>query len=517
MTDWNRSRVTGVAYLPPLLAALSVAAVAPSYVNHDAAWYLHMVERWLHGGTLYQDVVDTNPPLIIWLSAVPVAIGRWTGWPPTALFKAYVVLIAALSLVLVRARVRGAWTGREFALVSTAAFLCLPFAKGDFGQREHFAVLLTLPYVLAAAAFAEAGPDRQAGRTCRAIGAAAGLGFAIKPHFFLAWIAVEMVVVATRGVRALRRPACIAAATVLVLYGLAVIILTPEYFRVADHVRRVYQGLDSPPAVLLRLREVQLWLAAAALFAAVRWPSADRLPAILFAAATGYVAAALLQFKGWGYQLYPARVFILMFLAAAAVVLLDALPAAMSLLRGGRRGLGVVLAAVLAVASTRYIAEARRPASPDLVTPLIGAIRAHAPEGPFTVLSMRTIIYPAFPAVNYTKARWGLRHNSLWFLPGFYADQDRRSGGALQPHVLNTMPALERLFLDQIVQDLCSAPPRLLAIEEPGPVAPAGRRALDLRTYYSQSPAAAALLADYRPVGTVGPFTLFAAADARCE
>jgi hypothetical protein len=262
---------------------------------------------------------------------------------------------------------------------------------------------------------------------------------------------------------------------------------------------------------------VQLGLAAAALFAAVRWPRGERLPAVAFAAGTGYLVAALLQFKGWGYQLYPARVWLLLFLAAAALVTLDALPSALSLLRGGRRGLAIVFAAVLGVASTRYIAEARRPASPDLATPLIEAIRAHAPQGRLAVLSMRTIIYPAFPAVNYTGAAWSLRHNSLWFLSGFYADQDRAGAGPLQRHRLEAMPPLERTFFEQIVEDLCAAPPRLLAIEEASPVAPAGRRALDLRAYYAQSPAAASLFAAYRPIGSLGPFRMFMATDARCD
>ena len=119
--------------------------------------------------------------------------------------------------------------------------------------------------------------------------------------------------------------------------------------------------------------------------------------------------------------------------------------------------------------------------------------------------------------MNYTNAAWGLRHNSLWFLPGFYADQDRRSGGPLQPHSLAGMLPLERMFFDQAVHDLCSAPPRLLAIEEPNAVAPAGRRALDLRAYYGQDARAAALFADYRPVGSLGPFTVYTAAAPNCE
>ena len=55
-----------------LLVALTVMAVGPAHLNHDAAWYLYVVERWPGGATLYRDVLDTNPPLIVWLSTPAV-------------------------------------------------------------------------------------------------------------------------------------------------------------------------------------------------------------------------------------------------------------------------------------------------------------------------------------------------------------------------------------------------------------------------------------------------------------
>jgi hypothetical protein len=502
--EGSRLATAGVALA---LAGLSLGAFGPAYVNHDAAWYLHMVDRWFGGAALYRDVIDTNPPLIIWLTAPSVALARLTGWPATAVFKGFVLAAAMASILAVRAIVSRVWPHREFLLISLVVFLVLPFVKTDFGQREHLAVLLTMPYALLCAV-----PGEGMAPKSRAVaGVAAGIGFAIKPHFLLAWLAVECVVFACERTRAFRRPEFIGAVSACALYGAAVALFTPQYFVVADQVRRVYGGLNSPLSVLVRLREVQLWIVALGIFVAIRWRPSDRLPFSIFAFGTGYLAAALLQFKGWGYQLYPARVCVVLFLALAAATVLDEVPALGSLLRGGRRGLAVVFAALLLVASVRYVVEASRPATPDLVTPLIGAIAEHG-GGRLTVLSMRTIIYPAFPAVNYSGASWGLRHNSLWFLPGFYADQDRLSGGPLEPHTLEQMSPLERLFFDQVAEDLCSSPPQLLAVERAGAVAPAGRRALDLLAYYAQNQSASRLLASYRLQGSLGPFTLYAPA-----
>jgi hypothetical protein len=505
MTDSQASAALGATTgLLLLLVALTVLAVWPAHINHDAAWYLYMVQRWLRGAALYRDVVDTNPPLIIWLSVPAVWLAGVTGGAATASFKVFVFGVAAASQLAVRAIVRRAWPDREFLIVSAAVFVALPFVKADFGQREHLAVLLTMPYVVAAAA--RAGTISSRARL--AIGVAAGVGFAIKPHFLTAWLAVEALAIVGSGWKALRRTEAIAVVAIGIAYAVAVVAFTSEYFEVARQVQQVYGGLNSPVAVLLRLREVQLWLAAAALAAAVRWPSEDRLPWALFAAGTGYLIAGLLQFKGWSYQLYPARAFLALFLAAAAGTLLKEVPSLTSLLRGGRRGLAFVFAMVLIAASLRYIAEARRPAAPDLVAPMIAAINSLAPAGPVSVLSMRTIISPAFPAVNYSGAAWGLRHNSLWFLPGFYTDQDRSAGGPLSPHPLDAMPALERKFFDEIVADLCASPPALLAVERAMPAAPAGRRSLDLLAYYRQSERVRSLLDAYHVRATVGPFSL---------
>ena len=500
--------------LSALLMGLGLIAIGPAYLNHDAAWYLYVAERWLGGATLYRDLVDTNPPLIIWLTAIPALVARITGVSGTLLLKAAVCAAAIASVLAARLIIVRHWPSREFALVVLGAFLTVPFAKEDFAQREHVAVLLCLPYILAAASTAAPGS-----MTVRVlIGIAGGLGFAIKPHFLLAGIAVEILTIRARGPRGLRRVEALAAVGTMLVYAAGVVVLTPAYFDVVAQVRQVYGEFNASAGTLLRLREAQLWIVAAALFAGIRWRADDYLPHATFGAATGFLAAAVLQFKGWGYHLYPGRVFVVFFLAVAVLTVLERAPGIIAVLRGGVRGLATVFAVTLLAVSARYVAEARSPAVPDLVTPMIESFEA-APAGePVAVLSMRTIIYPAFPSVNYSGRTWGLRENSLLFLPGFYADQDRRQGGVLIPHAPGEMDPLERAYFDQVVEDLCGSPPGLLAFEEPLQKAPAGRRALDLQAYYAQDARAAALFSSYQAAGTVGPFRiLIRIRDAGCR
>jgi hypothetical protein len=495
------------------LGLFSAAVICPAYIVHDDGWYLHMARVLLNGGKIYQDVVDTNPPLIVFLTLPPVWIAEHLGLSAVAVFKVYVFVAALLSLVSCARVLKSVLPAQAPAsrglLLTALVFAILPFARvPEFGQREHLMLLLTLPYLLAAVGWAS---GHRLGRTSALLaGLAAGLGFAMKPHYLLAWLAIEasLALIVRRG--SWRRAEAAGAVAAFVLYALAVVVFVPQYLVLADKVRQVYGGLNSSPALLFRLPDAQLWAAGFVLLLLVRLPRAAR-PAsvVLFAAWTGFLLAAVLQLKGWSYHLYPGRAVALLFFVTFGLAVFEVLPEIGNILRGGARALGAGLVLALLVSSGRYLIEARRPVDTDLVTPLIDTIRAHAPGGPIAVLSMRTIIYPAFPAVNYSGARWSMRHNSLWFLPGLYinelqapdADQRFRAPAAMSP--------VERQFYEEVVGDLCADPPALLLVEPALPRAPAGRRALDLAAYYGQDARYQQLSRGYQRLTAIGPFTVY--------
>jgi len=60
----------------------------------DQTWLLFAARRLLDGARLGSDLIETNPPLIIWMSEIPVAIGRALDIHlPTALQGCLVVLV----------------------------------------------------------------------------------------------------------------------------------------------------------------------------------------------------------------------------------------------------------------------------------------------------------------------------------------------------------------------------------------------------------------------------------------
>ena len=492
---------------------MAAAAVFTRSLNHDVAWYLYMADAIRGGAGLYRDVADTNPPLIVFLSLPPIWLAALFHLSQAAAFNLYVFAIAGVSLVVCSRLVSKAWpevsAETRGLLVVTMAFCLLPFVRLDFGQREHLAVILLLPYVWLAATPGARAPGRL---HAILIGVAAGLGFAVKPHFAIPWVLVEILVLSRErfAPRGVFRPALVAAAATVAAYIAFVLLFVPQYVEVFHDVRQFYGGLDSPLSALVRLPDIAAWIAAAALLAAFRLSAETERPVlVLFTTATGFVAAGLLQFKGWSYQMYPGRAFLVIYFIAFALALLQSAPALSAMLRGGLRSICLVIVLGLLATSGRYLAESRHPTGPDIVAPLVGLINKQTPHGPIAQISMRTQMYPAFPAVNEAGVKWSLRFPTLFYLPGLYERELQLPDSELNFREPSVMSERERRYFTEVVDNLCAAPPSVLIIEPPIPRAPAGRRSLDLVAYYGQDPRFKRLFAGYAPIGWLGSFTIY--------
>ena len=102
------------------------------------------------------------------------------------------------------------------ACLGCFGFMLLVGVGPAFGQREHLAVALVVPYAFAASA---EGTPRTATAPGLAIatGLTAGVGFALKPFLVFPALAVEVWLAATRGLRAWTRPQALAMAGVFVV------------------------------------------------------------------------------------------------------------------------------------------------------------------------------------------------------------------------------------------------------------------------------------------------------------
>ena len=117
----------GVASVLLLGAALAIMlfAVMRTPLKDDIAWLLYVARRWMAGRALYVDVVEVNPPLIVWLSAVPIQIGGWLDIDPQRIAMPFFIVsvmgCAWWAAALLRARGASRRCGRSPGSVGSSS------------------------------------------------------------------------------------------------------------------------------------------------------------------------------------------------------------------------------------------------------------------------------------------------------------------------------------------------------------------------------------------------------------
>ena len=224
----DRLLVTGIIVCLAFGAAL-LHFFAP--INHDEAYLLALAGRLLDGGQFGKDIMDMNPPHVWWISAMPVWLARQTGFRLDVAAAVFTVTMAVLSVAAVARLTAAAGLGRApRSLFLVFATLLVLFIPGyDFGQREHWMVLLTLPYIVARGCRLNNSAVSPA--TGAAIGVAAALGFCIKPYFLS--IALEVWILApTRRPSLSIRPETIAMAIGGIVYGAFTLTYARSYLEI---------------------------------------------------------------------------------------------------------------------------------------------------------------------------------------------------------------------------------------------------------------------------------------------
>jgi hypothetical protein len=476
-------------------------------VNPDVGWFLEIVRHGERPRDLYVDApgaaLEVNPPLALWLLIPVVRLAAALGLPIAAAPAMLVVAVAFIGIglsaaVLNRAVARSA--RRQSLWLLAVAGLWLP--AHDYAQREHQVVLLLAP-MLFASVVAPTGV-KLGRRTQVGIGLAGGLGVALKPHFAVAWLLVEltMAVFDRTPRRLVRLESCVAAA-VVVTYALAVVLLTPEYLRLVQVWGPLYLRMKVKPIAHLLLTPDAI---SAMVALALAWPCRrmgfEARTAVTFAiAANAFLVAVLIQHKGFNYHYFPVFAFAWVSMACSAWVLWRASKPRPVRLLVIAASMGMLFLTLERLAVGLVLGqESRR---------LHAAYRA-AVAGPtkdvgrgFGVLS--TNLVHAFPMATQLGLGWPLRVPSLWVLETVAPTGCTKADGNSR--------SIERHFIDGLWEDLVRAKPAVLVVAplpremqpRPGCTTMADHLARDLRFV--------ALFAEYSVVDTIprvvhGPFTV---------
>jgi len=516
-------RPWAVGLLAVLIAALGVLPAALGRVQPDTGWYLYSAGRVLDGARMYVDLVEVNPPLIVWLDIVPVALGRAFGVPAELVFTVLVAILAVASVACIGVLLRQIFpssAGIRRLLGLAAIFVLLPLPRLDFAQREHLLLALTMPYVLLTAIRATKG---SAGRPAAgARGAAAGRGIALNPHIVLLWLGLEIGLWWAGSRRWPRlRPESVAVVIVGAIYLGSVVLWTPQYFDVVRLMAAPYFGFLRNSLLVTALAGDGALPPLAALLTAVAMRGSARTKPVWIVvgcAVAGVWLAAVLQQKGWQYHFYPAVGLSLWLLV---LILVDAnTPLQSPLERLFRAGAVLLVGGMGAVVVAGSVARMVQPRDPrydedqDLHR-LIPVVREYGRGGSMALFSWS--IASTFPLTNYADVRLAFRFPSLWPLAVIYWPDVHR-GAPVRYHARAEMGALERFVEDAVVRDFVSSRPDVAVVLWSGRDDSALRlRRLDYLCYFLRDPRFRLAFEPYHYVRTVGEYWIFGRDDPAGE
>jgi hypothetical protein len=444
------------------------------------------------GAKPYRDFIEINPPSIVWLNAGVVGAAAAVRSSPRSLYYLMTLCLAGLAAVpLIRHLIAHQRLGYAVVLIPVVLASLTLLSGGDFGERDHLALLLMLPLVL--------GPSGPRGivRECL-IGALTGLAVSFKPHF----IAPAVLVLAhTRPVRW----RLLGAAIALCAVAAATLAFAPDYLGVAMRFGRVYWDFLRPPFWAALLGPKAVPVIAIGLVLAIR-PASDAVRNRLWWLGVGFFLAAVLQGKGWDYHYFPA-------LAIAAILLADSAmtgaQGALGARRASRRAISaaVVMWVILRAAGNAYAAVRHRH-GPDGGARLAKALASMAKRGDY-VAPLSATMRTGFPAIPANNAVAALRFPSMWWVWAVYRDSlltDQRGPfrGFNEPR---QMGAAERWAYDGVITDLERTHPAALLILLPSRDAGYGR--FDVEAYLDQDPRFRQLLSEYSFADSVDGHALY--------
>ncbi|MBR0647674.1 hypothetical protein [Plastoroseomonas hellenica] len=406
------------------LFAANLAVELHVPLKDDVAWLLHVASNWIDGHRLYVSLIELNPPPIIWLSALPVLLGRLFDISALQVMPVFTGLLMLGSAwwtagLVVR---RGLFAGRA-AVFAAIAILLLFVPAGEFGQREQIIIAAALPYL--ALRLRPLRDRRVPAAEAAAAGALVALCCALKPWYAPAFLLVEAVM-AMRGA-GLQRAAILGAVAAAAVIGAAAVLAHPEYVTV---ILPLAMALYISPLELSRMLPVgALLLLTGQVVAACLWwlrrPGRDDGDAILILLlfAFGATLAYFEQGKGWFYHRIPATVATI-----GALLLWSAL--SRPLVRQWAQLAAIVLLLAFAgQAGKRFLPRIVMAA--DFSTGVEEELSEllHR-EGARSYLAFSSKLALGFPVVDMAGATWASRFPSMWAVQGELL-AEAEAGGAM--------------------------------------------------------------------------------------
>ena len=498
-----------------LIAIMFLSAIvyqANTHINHDVAWYLYATGQMLNGSELYKDIIEVNPPLTFFVTAIPVYLSRLFHLSPTTGYKIFIFLISFLSLLYCNIFSKKIFRHSPptlrylFLFLITFIFTVLPMHA--FGQREHIFLILCMPYFLSV--IVSVLGEKYTAKNSLMIGFFAAIGFLIKPFYLIIWLILEIfIILDKKSIRALyHRYENLLIIIISFAYLTALTVFWSRYITLTKISLQVYHAYNSPVTMILSYRiDLFLLMLVSVLFLSLQknHPSKKIFVLLLIIAVSSFFIA-LFQKKGWSYHFYPYKAMILLFLTSNISHFISRIIKLDKTFRFGFNGF-LLLVLTYFICFQIFIPIKNNLANPpydkQTTQRLIDLVKKHAPNKYIFLFS--TSVSPSFPLVNYTDTHWASRFNCLWFLPALYPDNYRPQ----RYHKKSEMNYIEQYIFTTTISDIQKNKPALIIVNT-SPIKQGFKgRDFDFIRYFSQDNQFKNFINTYRKAGTVGYFDIY--------
>lgn len=485
-----------------LIAGLVFIPLVAQYmglVNTDSAWLLHVASRVISGQVLYRDIIETNPPLIVYLMLIPAHLAELTGLSIMLWFKVFTFALAAFSCFLCYR------LHPDKKILALVIFALVFFAGPNFGQREHYFIILFLPYLFSLTAKHVSNGNKILTAFM------AGIAISLKPYFLIIWIAVVLADTLTskdfRKIFVLQN-------WVIGLTGLFYIcwiyVCEREYVeQVLPQLKLYYAlGFDRPIIEIAKQALPQFILAQFAMVVTlIKFPKSVTREAKIYSIC--HIAAIItyvVQQKAFTNHFVPADFFaiLLNFALLEQLLKLHKKPWKIG-------AIGVCLVAIVQLVAIAAIGNFRvgaRYSDANVIRQITYINKMAAGRN---VYYLSCDLPDAFPAILYSEGVYNGKYGHLWMLPGMYADGDKDDKGEFIYNNADLREDDEIALIHTVRQEMQAYRPEIVLVKESKNYESAeiGSFKINFVKYFSQDQEFANLWRYYEKVATIGEVAVY--------
>lgn len=498
-----------------------VVSLLSTYRGNDQLYLLFVAQKMVDGAPLYSSrIVETNPPLIIWGSAIAVLLGRLLRISSNAAFGWVTIVCFGLATawavrLLALRRLRDPRLqdpdqpsnppGPLYLALAGGAILwvCFGISNWDFGQRDQLTALALLPLVLAMSS----GVITSLGRGERAsLGFLAALGVCIRPQHLLELVVLQAAIMLwRRSLRPVFTPELISFVVTGLVYALITLVFAPRfYLDDLPLVRDTWWAFGSAGLISNLLKQrvfFRVSLVLAIVMAANYRRLRDPFLPLLFLVSLAAIIVHCMQNTPYGYHYYPAWAFLQITAYFFALELINPWLTSAELLSPARPAFAVLALALLLIPYGLVATDAWSGwVSVDPYEDMDKILATVPPHTTFYLFSSSEV---PFHDIVQRHLDWTSRFGHLWPLPALLLNENPPAQPVYAFRKLSPqrLAELETYLRTAVAEDLDRQRPAVVLVERCSPDHPCQAIRATYFTYlpwFLQSPAFASAWSHYR-------------------